>query len=125
MHIMCFDTSLFSNWIDRKTGKVYKNKILSTFSDQGKNRTILRSPKLQEFASKRFESTKFPNGIPGIELEVESGKNSPHPISNLYQDDVMCSYLSSTPKISELSFRALDDSGWYDVDYTNGYDFEL
>jgi hypothetical protein len=75
---------------------------------------------LQKWVQKRFGIINFSSTVPaGLEIELEGGSGTAgsHPEQTLYFSDLMAGVISSEVKITELTFVAMLDSGWYDVDF--------
>ena len=126
MHVLVFAIGLYPYWIDPLTKKSYGNNLPLTIYQNNnypnKNFTILHTPILHRFVSKRFGVDKFWNSIPsGLELEDGGGSGTElsHPEARVYFGDVCTSISAYVPTmISDLSFAALEDTGWFDVNYS-------
>lgn len=121
-HILAFSSNLYYYWLKPGTQQIYGNDFpIENYSFNGKTGKILSTPKFQEWAKNRYGTETLYNGKkPGIELEdIGEGRTSgSHPKQSLILQDVMCGVEYGNERITEVSFVALEDSGFYEVDYT-------
>jgi hypothetical protein len=124
MHVLGFGT-VYDRWLDKSTGKRYSRSITSSYTKDtySKTFTILHTPAVRRFMLDRFGITEFSPGVPaGIEIEDGGGGGTAgaHPESRIYGSEVMCGIFVGYVWISNLSLSLLDDTGWYEVDYSLG-----
>lgn len=122
VHVLGFSKMAMKYWINRKTGKHYKepiNKI--TIKKYHKTFYLLSTPEATKFAERRFGIKHFSgNNKIGIELE-NVGKGSSilsHPESRVYLSELTCGTFVGYIFISNLTLCVLYDTGWYDVNFS-------
>ena len=115
----------YEQWLNKETGKPYGEDLpLTRAVHRGKTFTILQTPSAHKYARKRFGKETFTFGDQevkaGIELEDGggSGTATSHPEGRVYFGEVMAGVATSDSTISDLSFALLEDTGWYDVNYS-------
>jgi leishmanolysin len=124
MHVLGFSKDLIPSWRDKSTGNRYSNSIMTDYTNDtiGKVFTILHTPAIRRFMLDRFNQSEFAPGIPaGVEIEDGGGAGTEgsHPEARVYAGEVICGiFASRNPAISNLSLSALDDTGWYGVNYS-------
>lgn len=123
-HVFGISNYAFSRWINKTSGAPY-TKVRSTYFNSTYNKifNILHTPKAHQYAVERFGIEEFAPGIPsGIEIEDGggSGTEGSHPESRVYLSETMCGIFVGYTFISNLTLAMLEDTGWYDVNYSMG-----
>jgi hypothetical protein len=123
VHVLGFMGNSVSHWLDKTTGEPYNTTIVSTYRDPVYSKTyrILHTPSLHNFVSDRYGIEEFAPGIPaGIEIEDGGGGGTAgsHPEARVYGAEVMCGIFVGYVSISNLTLAALDDMGWYEVNFS-------
>ena len=123
MHVLGMDNVGWRSWIDKNTGKPYSNQIFTSYfnSTYQKKFNILHTPALHRYAAERFGVSEFAPGVPaGVEIEDGGGMGTAmaHPESRIFMSEVMCGIFVGYVAISNLSLSILDDTGWYEVNYS-------
>lgn len=124
-HVFGVSGGAMSGWINKKTGKRYDPLPITSYfnSTYQKKFKILHTPAAHQYAVKRFGISEFAPGIPsGIEIEDGGGAGTAgsHPESRVYLSETMCGIFVGYTFISNLTLALLDDTGWYDVNYSMG-----
>ena len=121
-HVLGLTDSLYEKWLNRDNGNSYGSDLpLSTYSKDGKNFTILHTPILHEYAKHRWNRTYFADNIPmGLELEDGGGSGTAitHPEGRVYFNEVMVGLAIQPSVISDLVLSMLEDTGYYNVNWT-------
>jgi leishmanolysin len=123
MHVLGMTSGLWRSWIDKSTGKPYKQPTASYENPKypGKKFELVTTPAIQKFILDRFGITEMMPGVPtGMEIEDGGGGGTAgsHPESRVYLSEVMCGIFVGYVTISGLSLAILDDTGWYEVNYS-------
>ena len=127
MHSLGFSMALYRLWINPSTGKAYGDDLpfsnISLAKYPNKHFLIIHTPTLHKMAFKKFGKEYFFDGLVPAGLEIEdsgpSGTYAGHPDGRIYLGDPMASVpFQVTKRISDLNFALLNDTGWYDVDFT-------
>lgn len=125
VHALGFVSGMYSSWIDRRTKQRYTNPV-TRVSKYGKSFSFIQTPAIQRFIEDRFGTSSF-NGMTPIGAEIEDGGGGgtagSHFESRIYMGEVMCGILFGYPVISNLTLSLLEDTGWYDVDYSRSQPF--
>lgn len=124
-HVFGISNNAIYRWIDKRTGKKYHPFPMSNYfnSTYQKMFKILHTPAAHRYAVERFGIEEFAPGIPsGIEIEDGGGSGTAgsHPESRVYLSETMCGIFVGYTFISNLTLSLLDDTGWYDVNYSMG-----
>ncbi|OHT05557.1 Clan MA, family M8 [Tritrichomonas foetus] len=124
-HVFGISNYAMSTWIDRSTGKRYSPFPKTSYynSTYSKRFNIVHTPAAKRYIKERFGIDEFAPGVPaGIEIEDGggSGTEGSHPESRVYLSEVMCGIFVGYTFISNLTLSLLEDTGWYDVDYSRG-----
>jgi len=124
-HVLGFSQRAFKHWINPETNQPYGNNVpISTVINPQYPRKkfhLLRTPAIVRHLTQKF-GTEYFFGNEKIGLEIEDGgggsTSGSHPESRVFMDDSMSGLVCSFPRISNLTFSILEDTGWYDVDYS-------
>ena len=119
-HILVFDKKLFNYFT------VVKNNIINNATIDltilGLRRTLIKTPKVVEVASKHFNCN-----LTGIELENQNYdfSNSKDNYDNHWESRIMLTdYMTAVNYdeivISDITLALFEDSGWYKVNYYSG-----
>jgi len=127
MHGLGFSNSSFSYWKNPTTKKRYgyDNSLPLTTKPHpnftSKTISVLHTPIIHRFISERFGIENFFEGMPaGIELENNGGSGTAgsHLEGRVYFSDVMTGTTYGYSRLSAISLKALEDSGWYSINYS-------
>jgi len=114
MHVLGFDNSQFSNFLDasgkKRTGHVKSATIA------GKTRTILDIPALTEKLRNYFGCPTLPGAI--LENDGGSGTAKSHFETKYFLNEIMVSSSNYGRRVSEFSLAVLEGTGWYTADYS-------
>ena len=124
-HVFGISGTAMKRWINRETGKPYSPLPLTKYFNQTYQKTfhILHTPAARRYIEQRFGITEFAPGVPaGIEIEDGGGPGTEgsHPESRVYLSENLCGIFVGYTFISNLTLALLEDTGWYDVDYSMG-----
>jgi leishmanolysin len=125
MHVLALSANSWTQWIDKRTEKHYTAPVVGSYThpEFRKRFRILHTPALVRFVSERFGAREFWGGISaGLELEDGGGPGTAgsHPEARVYGGEVNCGIFVPYVTISNLSLAILDDTGWYEVNYSLG-----
>jgi hypothetical protein len=113
---------LYPFWRNLETKAIYGSSLpLTTFSDRGITYSVWHTRTLHEYAVSKFgKETYFRNVPAGIILEdyQDPGILISHPEATLYLPDFMVGLSVSRQEITDLSLAVLQDTGWYEVNYS-------
>lgn len=115
-HILGFSSSGFNYW-KTPSGTAYATDTLKkTVSIRGATKTLIVTPNVVAKAREAFGC----GTLEGIELEEYGGSGTAgsHWDKRIMMNDYMTGYVPAEPIWSTITFAALEDSGWYTVDYT-------
>jgi hypothetical protein len=115
-HVLGFDPVSFTLFIDENGNKIMSSKVIQeNYVVNGKNTTIIISPKALAAARKHFNCST----MQGIELEDQGGVGTAgsHWESRVMYGDYMIGESIDENIISEITLALLEDSGWYKVNY--------
>ena len=122
MHILGFDSSLYSTYLSSSTGNVYgagnylSSETLNPSRTGGAN-DILITPKVKDWAIDFFACGSL-NGM-ALENQEGTGSVSSHWERLAMYDELMtATQLGAQKGFSGLTFALLEDMGWYEVDDT-------
>ena len=89
-------------------------------NNYGIEQTFLNTPKLTEWVNERYQVTDQSLMNFGLEIEDNggSGTKGSHPNARLYFSDIMQGRTYGPGSISPVFFYSLEDSGWYEPNYT-------
>jgi hypothetical protein len=127
MHAFAISSGLFRYWRNSARDDVYKEEDFSyshvVSAYPGKTFTFIRTPKIHELIARRWGSEYFfddPNCPAGVEIEDGGGQGTlgSHWEMRTHLTEVMVGMTIGNQQISELSLAALEDSGWYGVNYS-------
>ncbi|RDD40195.1 Leishmanolysin-like peptidase [Trichoplax sp. H2] len=116
-HALGFSSSLFSNF-QRPNGTTYIANSVMTIN--GKKVNVINSPKVVEVARQYYNCST----IQGVELEDAGGEGSvgSHWEMRTLRDELMTAAivvgLADVVSISKFTLALMEDSGWYQVNYT-------
>ena len=115
-HVLGFSSSSFNNW-RTPSGTLYAaSELKLTKTIRGATKILLVTPNIVAKAREAFGCST----LEGIELEEfgGSGTAGSHWDKRVMMNDFMTGYLPAEPIWSTVTLAALQDSGWYTVDYT-------
>ena len=123
MHVLGMDGGGWTSWIDKRTGKKYDSGSWTKYTNSSYSKSffIVHTPALHKYATERFGVSEFAPGVPsGMEVEDGGGLGTAmaHPESRVYMSEVMCGIFVGYVTISNLSMAILEDTGWYEVNYS-------
>ena len=116
------------HWINPETKQSYgqgKEPVKEyTLPSSKKKFAMLATPKLVSLFNKRWGNDN-PEMPAGIELEVdENGAWGSHWHARVYYNELMVAPAFPYYRISEITLTALEDSGWYDADFSRAEPLE-
>lgn len=121
-HILGISKDLYEYWLNRNTGNSWGSKIpMTKYTKDGKTFTILHTPQCQKYAMQRWNRTMFADGIPmGVELEDggSTGTELSHPEGRVFFNELMVGISIQPAVISDLTLAMLEDTGWYECNYS-------
>jgi leishmanolysin len=124
VHVLALASGSWTRWVDRETGRPYAGPIETTVANDTygtKKFRILHTPAIHRCLAERFGSPEFAPGVPmGLEIEDGGGSGTAgaHPEARVYGAEVMCGVFVGYVFISCVSLAILDDTGWYEVNYS-------
>ena len=120
MHVLAFSSSLFGDWINRSSGMPYDGHYFSFKNNYGITQTFINTPRLTEWVNNRFQVIDESISHFGLEIEDNggSGTKGSHPNARLYFSDIMQGRTYGPGVVSPIFFYSLEDSGWYEPNYT-------
>jgi hypothetical protein len=123
-HLLGLSKGSLPAWINASTGSVYNSTDLMYVHRVGKKTfTVLTTPKLHSVAVARWGTEYFFGDVSkrsGVELEDGGGEGTAgsHFEGRLYFEELMAGWTSGPASISEFCLSALEDTGWYGVNYS-------
>lgn len=120
MHILGFDSTLYSTYLDPTTGNPYASapEITGTVNSNRPTTKFMTTPYVLAWAKAFFGC----NTMTGMPLENQDGTgagSASHWERTAMYDELMTGTALGTAKyFSGLTFALLKDSGWYAVDDT-------
>ena len=121
MHVLAFSAGHFGNWLNT-TKEKYQPPYgaISYTNSYGLEQKFIATPGLISWVNERFQVLDEGIGALGLELEDGGGAGTAgsHPNSRLYFTDIMQGKTYGPGYVSGIFFHSLQDSGWYDVDFS-------
>jgi hypothetical protein len=127
-HALGISSSMFSRWINPSTGGEWGlNLPLYEINNHAgwprKTFKILSTPKLHELMKERWGVEYFednPSWRVGVEVEDYGGSGTAgsHWEGRTFYTEVMTGITYGYGRISDITFTALEDTGWYSVNYS-------
>ena len=123
-HVLGISGNLWQIWYNPETDDLWGDAIpMYNFSKLGKTFTILHTPKLHKLMAERWGIEYFdnnPNYPVGVELEDGGGDITAgsHWESRVFYTELMVGATVGYARISHVTLTALEDTGWYDVDFS-------
>lgn len=117
-------------WINPETSQPYGAgqepvKVHEVPQGSKKKFSMLTTPKLVSLLNKRWGDELAKAEQMGLELEVdENGDWGSHWHARVYYNELMVAPAFPYYRISEITLTALEDSGWYDADFTRAEPLE-
>ena len=126
-HVLGIGGGYWRLWLNQEGKPWGENVPLSTFTKDGKTFNILHTPKLHNLMKARWGVEYFENNVPaGVEIEDSggSGTTGSHWELRTFMNELMVGTTLGYSRISEVTLTALEDTGWYDVDYSRAEPLE-
>lgn len=123
MHILGFDSTLYSTYLDVTTGNPYTNgtyQIVGS-TDVNSNRpstNILTTPYVKAWAKQHFGCSTLPGMLLENEDSTGLGAGSHWERTAIYDELMTATSFGAAKGFSALTFALLKDTGWYLVDDT-------
>jgi hypothetical protein len=121
-HILGFSSSLYPFWLNHSTSEIYGSSLpLTTITERGITHSVLHTPILHKYAISKFGKETYFGSVPaGLILEdyQKRGTFLSHPEATLYLPDFMVGLAAPRQEITDLSLAVLQDTGWYEVNYS-------
>ena len=123
-HVLGISSALFEHWKNPETGEEWGASFPRyTVTKYGKSFTVMHTPKLHKLVADRWGKEYFfddPAYPAGIEMEDYGGQGTAgsHWEFRTYYTELMVGITTAYARISDVTLTALDDTGWYDVDYS-------
>ena len=117
-HILGFSYGLFTYW-QKSPGIAYKlNEVMQNINIRGTNKTVIITPNVLAKTIEAFGC----NSIIGMELEEQGGidTSNSHWGMRIIFNDIMISHVINDAIYSTITLALLEDTGWYQVDYSFG-----
>lgn len=117
IHVLAFTDSLYGHYVDENGQTRGMNSVVrQTTVDASTNKLSLITPKVVEAARQHFQC----DDVSQVSLENEGGDSTAHSHWEElhYEGEIMCGKQSGRAPLTNLTLGLLDDSGWYQIDYT-------
>jgi hypothetical protein len=113
MRLLVFDADLYDHWVNSTTKEPYESPPKTVALVQNKNISILTGPTLPAWGTLRFGSTEKVESSPvGLILDTHG-----YPTGDLYLAGRSIQSPCGHCTLAELTALALNDTGWYVVDF--------
>jgi len=117
-HILVMNDSLYDDWIDQDMKPYGFNKVVGKkILPNGKAMSYIKTPKIIEKGKAHFKCDSF-DGLP-LEYNGGAGTVGAHWSKKTMNTDYMIGDSYGENLISDLSLAMFEDSGWYQVSYSD------
>lgn len=117
-HIIGFRAADFAFFINKQTGEKLGADKVWIENGSGTHPHLVISPKVMEIAKEHFGCPTL-KGVP-LEATGGSGTAKSHWEKMVLMNEFMVAINVPNPVVSKLTLALLEDSGWYEVDYSMG-----
>ena len=115
-HLLGFINSLFNSW-RKNDGSLYtEEELIQNVTIRGANKRYLATPNVMNKSREAFGCSS----LIGMELEDIGQNNTSHWSGRIMYNDYMIAHVSENLIYSTISLAALEDTGWYSVNYSIG-----
>lgn len=114
-HLLGFSSNLYQYW--RKPDGSAHAAVTEKITVRGASKTIIKTPNVVAKAREAFECET----LLGVELEDQGGSGTAgsHWDMRIMHSDFMIGKDHNDPIYTAISLALMQDTGWYEVDYTN------
>jgi hypothetical protein len=117
-HILGFNDGLYEDWVDENFNQIgIFNVIGKGRLKSGKPYSFIKSPRVLAKAREHFNCTSL-EGVP-LEYNGGAGTAGAHWSKKYMNTDYMIGDSYGENLISDITLAMFEDSGWYQVDYSN------
>ena len=116
MHVLGFSQNRLRAFLNATTGEKYQEQQVTGDTYDGREVTMVTSPRVVEEFRKQFGCDTAKGAI--LEDQGGSGTAGSHWEKSIFMDEFMTGVASERPVMSAVTLALLEDSGWYYPNYS-------